>query len=164
LIRTALIKRATAAALEAAGISGPPVDLDLIARHEALTIRRQAVLASGVRAQYVAETGEISVIALDPYLERFPLAHELGHALLEHGDQRCFAEPSVAAVALEDADVGVDYEREANEFAGRLLVPGSWLRRAVSERRSINELMAIFMATKSVLLIAVQRERLLNKL
>ncbi|MEX0629627.1 MAG: ImmA/IrrE family metallo-endopeptidase [Chloroflexota bacterium] len=164
MIRSALIKRTVSQALADAGIAGPPVDLDRIASREALAIRRKAALPPRVRAQYAADTGEISVTDLDPYLERFPIAHELGHALLEHGDQLCFAEPTAASVPLEEADLGVDYEREANDFAGRLLVPGPWLRKAVADGRSIDEMMAMFMATKSVLLIAIQRERLLARL
>ena len=164
MIRPVVIKHAVREALANAGIADPPVDLDRIATHEALVIRRKAVLPTGVRAQFAADTGEISVTKLDPYLERFPIAHELGHALLDHGDQRCFAEPSTASVPLEEADLGVDYEREANDFAGRLLVPGPWLRKAVADRRSVDEMMTMFMATKSVLLIAIQRERLLGHL
>lgn len=164
MIRSALIKRTVSQTLTDAGIAAPPVDLDQIASHEALVIRRNAALGPRVRAQYVAETGVIAVIELDPYLQRFPIAHEIGHALLEHGDQRCFAEPTAASVPLDEADVGVDYEREANDFAGRLLVPGPWLRKAVADRHSVNEMMEMFMATKSVLLIAIERERLLNRL
>jgi hypothetical protein len=164
VIRSALIKRTVSQTLADAGITAPPVDLDQIAGHEALVIRRGAALAPRVRAKYVAETGEIAVIQLDPYLERFPIAHEIGHALLEHGDQRCFAEPTAASVPLDEADVGVDYEREANDFAGRLLVPGPWLRKAVADHVSIDEMMRMFMATKSVLLIAIERERLLARL
>jgi hypothetical protein len=164
VIRSALIKRTVSQVLADARIVAPPVDLDRIASVEALAIRRGAVLPPRVRAQYAADTGEISVTDLDPYLERFPIAHELGHALLEHGDQVCFAEPTAASVPLEEADLGVDYEREANDFAGRLLVPGPWLRKAVAGGRSIDDMMAMFMATKSVLLIAIQRERLLARL
>lgn len=164
MIRSALIKHTVSQTLTDAGIAAPPVDLDQIARHEALAIHRNAALGPRVRAQYVAETGVIAVIELDPYLQRFPIAHEIGHALLEHGDQRCFAEPTAASAPLDEADLGVDYEREANDFAGRLLVPGPWLRKAVADRHSVNEMMEMFMATKSVLLIAIERERLLNRL
>ena len=164
MIRSALIKRTVSQTLADAGIAGPPVDLDRIAAHEALAIRRKAGLPPRVRAQYAADTAEIAVTDLDPYLERFPIAHELGHALLDHGDQLCFAEPAATSVPLEEADLGVDYEREANDFAGRLLVPGPWLRKAVADGRSIDDMLAMFMATKSVLLIAIQRERLLARL
>lgn len=164
MIRTALIKRTVAEVLAGAKISEPPVDLDVVARHEALAIRRNASLGPRVRAQYVAETGEIAVIELDGFLERFPIAHEIGHALLGHGDQHCFTEPTTASVPLDEADLGVDYEREANDFAGRLLVPGPWLRAAVRDRLSVDEMMTMFKATKSVLLIAIERERLLSRL
>lgn len=164
MIRSALIKRTVAEVLTGAGISEPPVDLDVVARHEALAIRRNASLAPRVRAQYVAETGEIAVIELDAYLERFPIAHEIGHALLGHGDQQCFSEPTTASVPLDEANVGVDFEREANDFAGRLLVPGPWLRSAVKDHVPVADMMMMFMATKSVLLIAIERERLLSRL
>ena len=108
--------------------------------------------------------GEIAVIELDAYLERFPIAHEIGHALLGHGDQQCFSEPTTASVPLDEANVGVDFEREANDFAGRLLVPGPWLRSAVKDHVPVADMMMMFMATKSVLLIAIERERLLSRL
>ena len=112
--------------------------------------------------------GVIRVIALPPRVERFPVAHELGHAILGDGGRACteamiegFAEP----VSLADAVAEFNPEATASAIAGNLLVPGPWLRRAVvKEGRSPAELENIFDVTRSVLWIALDREGLVKKL
>jgi hypothetical protein len=163
--RKALIDRIVKAELEAARIDEPPVDLDFVARRHAYRIVRGTTLPAGVRARFRRDWGEIAVVDLGPVVERFAIAHELGHALLDHGDRSCYElEPAADAVPLDEADVGVSFEAEANAFAGRLLVPGRWLRAAVADGYSPDQLQALFQVTKPVLWIAIERERLISKI
>jgi Zn-dependent peptidase ImmA (M78 family) len=56
--------------------------------------------------------------------ERFALAHELGHHALNHGSIVCYDTGLVGDSApLDEMDVGIDFESEANRFAGTLLIP-----------------------------------------
>src|SRR5688572_30291951 len=76
-------------ALAAAGIKGPPVDLDDLALNRALRIERHARLAPPLRGAFRPETGLIQVVDLPPTVERFPIAHEIGHALLSDAGTQC---------------------------------------------------------------------------
>jgi len=67
------------------------------------------------------------------------------------------------AVSLSDALASFNPESTASAIAGQLLVPSAWLRRAVAEGRGVIELEELFDVTRSVLLIAIQRDRLLGK-
>jgi hypothetical protein len=164
----AFVRQLALNALAEARITQPPVDLDDLAAARALRIERNALLPIGVRAVFQGEMGVIRVIALPPRVERFPVAHELGHAILGDGGRACteamiegFAEP----VSLADAVAEFNPEATASAIAGNLLVPGPWLRRAVvKEGRPPAELENIFDVTRSVLWIALDREGLVKKL
>jgi hypothetical protein len=81
----ALAQALAKAALADAGITSPPVDLDDLAIARALRIERNANLVPPLRAAYSPDTGLVRIIALPPTVERFPIAHELGHAILDDG-------------------------------------------------------------------------------
>lgn len=155
-------------ALREAGITVPPVDLDDVAASRALRIERHAKLGPGVRASYQGLQGLIQVVSLSPRVERFPVAHEVGHALLDEGGAAC-TEAMIKgfddAVSLADAIAEFNPETTASSIASNLLVPSPWLRRAVVEkRRSPKELEDLFDVTSNVIWIAISRDRLLNKL
>lgn len=153
-------------ALAAAGITTPPVDLDDVAQARALRIERNAQLEPGARAAYREVDGLISVISLSPRIERFSVAHELGHALLGDGGGSCteyMITIQTEAVSLADAVESFNPEATASAIAGHLLLPSRWLRRAVAAGRTVEELLELFDVTRSVLLIALQRDRLLMR-
>jgi Zn-dependent peptidase ImmA (M78 family) len=71
---------------------------------------------------------------------RFTLAHELGHAVLHRELYEWYAQSDVNDVIgwtnlVRDFQVNADpfFERQANEFAGRLLVPREPLKRQFEE-------------------------------
>jgi hypothetical protein len=162
----AFVRKLAEDALSAAGISRPPVDLDDLARVRALRIERNADLAGRARASFRAEDGLIRVVALPPRVERFPIAHELGHAILGDGGSSCTEQMIMAfddAVSLADAVASFNPEATASAIAGHILIPPSWLLREVKAGLPIAELQERFDVTRPVLMIAIDRDRLLNR-
>jgi predicted nucleic acid-binding Zn-ribbon protein len=83
-----------------------------------------------------------------PVRQRFTIAHEIGHVRLHtsHGVR------------------GSKAEREANAFAGTLLVPPSMLRVAVTATPEFERLRQLFQVSRDVLSIALDQARLTAKL
>ncbi len=163
----AFVRKLALDALAQAKITRPPVDLDDLARARAIQIERNALLAAGVRADYREDLGRIRVISLPPRVERFPVAHEMGHAILNDGGHTCtetMIESFAEAVSLAEAVAAYNPEATASAIGGNLLVPGPWLKRAVAEGLTPAELEDMFDVTRSVLWIALERERLVPKL
>lgn len=87
--------------------------------------------------------------------QRFTVAHEIGHIALEHtsifGDCDQFSEKS--------------QEKEADSFAGELLVPSSDIKKFVKEKTpTIQEVIDRYWISRDVAFIAIQNNRLLNKI
>ena len=122
LYRASLIVAKATEALEKTGQTRPPTNLDAIAEHYAITVRRGA-RAPGVAAHFDAARNEIVL----GEFERWPFAHELGHALLRHGNRNCYEGTMATDAPLAEVDMGVPFEAEANRFARHLLVPKTWL-------------------------------------
>jgi len=159
----ALAKRA----LAEAGITKPAVDLDDLALARALRIERHAQLGPSLRAAYDERTGLIRVIDLPPTVERFPIAHEIGHAILGDGGAECtqaMIREQADARSLEEMLEGYDPEATASSIASQLLVPSEWLRPAVNAGRSADELRVMFDVTNAVFTIAILRDGLLGRL
>lgn len=165
MVDKTFVRQMATEALKAAKIVVPPVDLDDIAMSRALRIERNAILEGAARASYRPADGLIRVTTLPPRLERFPIAHELGHAIIGDGGRACTEQMIQAqddAVSLSDALASFNPESTASAIAGQLLVPSAWLRRFVADGRGVIELEELFDVTRSVLLIAIQRDRLLG--
>ena len=68
-----------------------------------------------------------------PERQRFTIAHELGHFILHRGQQQRFN------CDKQSVHTGIDtlrdIEREADDFAGNLLMPGDLLRDWISDQR-----------------------------
>ena len=165
-VRKKFIEQMALNLLRKADLRDPPVDLRIIAARLGVAIERVDHLARGTRAAFDPERSVIEVTQLprDPY--RYSVAHELGHAALEHGGSCSFeGEPSIVDVALDlqEAETGLDHEGEADCFAGRLLVPRAWLRDRLLDH-TLGELLEVFEVSKPVLLIAAEDYRLLAKL
>lgn len=123
-----------------AGISSPPVPVHELAEAEGLTIVPSATLGK-LRGRLVGSTIEL---VKDDHLvvQRFTIAHELGHRALQHqhGDGR----PA---------------EIEADNYANELLVPGPLLIQAMTETTSAAKLRALFKVSRPVLEIACKHHR-----
>jgi len=162
----ALAKALAEAALADAKITAAPVDLDDLALARALRIERNVNLPAPLRGTYDADLGLVRIIALPPTVERFPIAHEIGHAILDDGGAACthaMIHEQADAAPLADVVESFDPEATASAIASRLLVPSPWLRRAVAEGRTVAELRDLFDVTQPVLTIAILRDRLLTR-
>jgi hypothetical protein len=152
-------------ALKAAGITAPPVDLDDVAKARALRIERHVLLAPPLRSAFQADLGLIQVVELPPTVERFPVAHEIGHALLDDGGAACteaMIREQADDVSLAEVLEGFNPEATASAIASQLLVPSAWLRQVV-DRRTYDDLLDLFDVTKPVMLIAIMRDGLLKR-
>jgi Zn-dependent peptidase ImmA (M78 family) len=166
VIRTKWVELEAIKALRTSGIDGPPTSPDRVAERHSIAIRRGVRVPGTLPAHWDPGHGEIRVAAgLEPRLERFPICHELGHALLGHG-AACdgYGEPSADDFPLEEADTGIDYEREATYFAACLIVPRDWLKRDITAGRGLAELIARYDAARSTVIIAATTYRLFSKL
>ena len=164
MIREALAKKLASEQLLAIGATSPPANLDEIARRNGLRIVRDASLPAGVRAQLRPVARLVEVVSLGPVVERFAIAHEIGHALLDHGgDRTCYDTPVYDSIPLDEADVGISFEQEASAFASHLLVPRAWLKTAVDHGYPIDEIRTLFQVTQPVLWIAIKDAKLINK-
>jgi hypothetical protein len=124
-----------------AGIAAPPVPVREFAESEGLTIALRKSLGS-LRGRLVGSTIEL---ARDdhPVVQRFTIAHELGHRALhhQHGDGR-------------------RAEVEADNYANELLVPGPLLHEALTRTTSATELRRLFEVSRPVLEIACRHHRI----
>lgn len=122
LTRAPFIAARAAEALEKTMQTSPPTDLDAIASHYGITVRRGVVGGSAV-AHFNSAANEI---VLGKY-DRWPFAHELGHFLLRHGSRTCYEGAMATDAPLAEVEMGVPYEAEANRFARNVLLPKPWI-------------------------------------
>lgn len=119
-IRATTPSRAADELLQSAGINDAPVPVERLARDcGALVVKLE--MSDGLSG-LVFEYDGGAVIAINSLhhenRQRFSLAHELGHYLLDHHDR--------FHIDVDDVDMpGYDWhvERTANEFAAELLMP-----------------------------------------
>lgn len=131
------------------GIVEPPVPVDRLAAKLGLVVRI-VDLPGGVDARLrIRDDQRVIELAAGQarVRHRFSLAHEIGHHLLGHRH----GESELA-------------ERQANIFAGALLVPSAWLRRDVAGGMTADALPARYDVSREVIFIALKDGRLLKKL
>lgn len=124
----------------------PPTDLDAVAQLYGIAVVRRDRWA-GVVAHFDAARNEIVLGEQD----RWPFAHELGHALLAHGSSSCYEGASSSDAPIEDIEAGVPFEAEANRFARHLLVPRTRLREALEDGLRGAELARRFAVSEEVI-------------
>lgn len=137
-------RQAAAALLSEQGVSEPPIDVVALAAALDLPISYETL--GNVDGELREGCIRINS-AHHPVRQRFTIAHELGHVRLHttHGAR------------------GSDVERDANMFAGALLVPPSMLRAAIGRSLDFKELGQLFFVSDHVLSIALAQARLTNK-
>lgn len=126
-------------------VGGFRVDVESLAMELDLTIKPRPTLGE-LRGRLVGD--QIEIVSSDhPVVQRFSIAHEIGHFLLghKHGD-------------------GSWAETEANNFANELLVPGDLLASALKETTSKAELRKKFEVSRPVLDIAAKYHHLSSRL
>ncbi len=122
-MRKALCKQKADEVLRELGVSPPPpIDIDRIAQDWGLAVE-YVRSPRGLHGRVVIHRAVIEVAADDhPNRQRFTLAHELGHYVLEHNPMFTEAEPR------DFGDPTPLNEREADYFAAVLLMPEEWVR------------------------------------
>jgi hypothetical protein len=110
-----------AALLDAVGLPREPgIDLFEVARLAGVRVEFRSMRIDG-RAERVHNERVVALsVRTHPRRQRFTLAHELGHVLLD--------DPDVAGVARPGVEKFGDVERFCNEFAAELLMPRQWVK------------------------------------
>lgn len=138
-------RKAAAELLEELEISEPPVDVEAIARRLGLTVSAEVLgnVDGEIRGRKIRVNAAHASVR-----QRFTVAHELGHLRMHtiHGER------------------GSEVERQANEFAGALLVPPAMLSKAVREGLSFEELRGRFQVSRDALSIALAKGKLTARL
>jgi len=126
----ARVQRVVDGIIDDLGISSPPVNPVEVARQLGLEVEFATFNGdfSSVSGFYDCDSNAIIVNAKEyPLRQTFTVAHELGHHLLH----REWAKTSEYTMLMRDTDYyGAEaHEKEANAFAGNLLVPRFMLDR-----------------------------------
>jgi hypothetical protein len=125
-------------------ITAPPVPVRALARLVGIEIVEVESLGS-LSARLIDD--RIELVAGEPEVrKRFSIAHELGHHFLHtvHGSS-------------------TTSEREADAFAGELLVPGHFLRTVIAKTASVDELRRRFQVSRQVIEIAADTHKLRDR-
>jgi Zn-dependent peptidase ImmA (M78 family) len=145
-VRAAHCRKMAATVIKRAGITQPPVPVEILVQKAGLTMVVSA-LPRGVDAVLRPAEGIIEVATNQADVrKRFSIAHELGHHYLGHAHYE-----SLVA------------EAQANIFAGALLMPSLWLRRDLKDSRSPDALAARYEVSREAIFIALKEAPLLNK-
>ena len=115
---------------ETCGFTGPPIDVEYVARHLRLNVA-YAYLGPDVSGLLISR-GDVAAIAIqakDPKnRQRFTIAHEIAHYYLRHqfepGEHVHVDHGHAITPRNSKSSAGVDLkEIEANQFAAELLMP-----------------------------------------
>ncbi|OGX18104.1 MAG: hypothetical protein A3K83_00205 [Omnitrophica WOR_2 bacterium RBG_13_44_8b] len=156
--RMELIRSRVKKILLLANISAPPIDEKAIAKSQgldiicypfpeeisAVLIKDKELLAIGVNQNH------------HPNRQRFSIAHELGHFLLNHDDS-LFIELSDLDFIQRDEDLNKTFEQEANRFASELLMPIDMIKKDFKKQNDVKNLTKTYKVSEQAMLI-----RLLN--
>jgi Zn-dependent peptidase ImmA (M78 family) len=157
--RIAYVRRVVKQLLRSAKIKTPPVDLRAVTSACGLGYEEVDYFPDDVDALIVStDDGSVAVVNRRQSIvrRRFSLAHEIGHYVL-HRD-----------VAVLEVDVSIDVppsgedggevsarEREANLFAGDLLVPLDFLKKVFRPGMTAADVAQVFEVSESVAAIAM---------
>ena len=125
-----LIRKLAKELLHKSAIKAPPVPIDKIAKKEGVEVR-YAAFEEDVSGLIYHEKNDV-VIGVNAYhpkaRQRFTIAHELGHYLLEH-ESDLLVDTNVL-FRDSDSKLGVfAIERDANEFAAEILMPQEMIKK-----------------------------------
>jgi len=122
--------------LEELKVSELPVDIEKIAKHCGLEIEHVSK-GKGFYGQLLKERRIIEVqSSMHPHRNRFTIAHEIGHYILNHSPALCpFDDRSIK-------DPKKINEKHANVFASELLMPEPWIKTYWRELKNDHRAMA----------------------
>lgn len=157
--RTKYIRQCAGLLLDRHGLKTAPIDLELIVRKEGLEYEEVSYFDDELDA-LIIKYGDRMIAAVNKnhhiHRRRFSLAHELCHHL-HHGDRTILED----RMTIDSDDEGTStcgsrkdvYEREADIFAGELLVPLKLLKQHCN--KPIEEISSIFVVSPEVVSIAI---------
>jgi hypothetical protein len=122
-------------------LAGPPYDVEQLAGKLGLEVVRGGFEHDGMLVDERIEIPE----GLNKTVERFVIAHEIGHYVLRHEGERSKLEP------------------EANAFASELLIPADELKAATARDPSIRALRECFGVSRQALVYALMGAGSINK-
>jgi Zn-dependent peptidase ImmA (M78 family) len=109
--------------LEELGLAEPPVRVEEVARDCGLQVR-YVRRGRGFSGQLLREQRVIEIERdIHPHRQRFTLAHEIGHYVLNHSPVFCVFDD------VGTYDPAKANERQAQVFASELLMPEPWIRK-----------------------------------
>lgn len=159
--------------LQDANIDRFPTDVVKVAHHLKIRVYESKFKNTNISGMFISDgrkvpadvqPGENGTILLNisdaAGRKRFTLAHEIGHYVLKHD------RPSVSTELYRGR--GAPYnpkdEREANQFAARLLMPTQAFVEAVNLSLPIEHLVLAFGVSAQAVIIRAKEENVLNQL
>lgn len=141
------------------GIKKPPIDIKVILHSKGYEYLEIDSFLKNIDAVFLNKDGRIYAAVNAKHhvhRQRFSLAHELGHILLQHDVTYYMSDASLDSPPIEKLhSFGSPFEVEANTFAGELLVPLNMLKMEFKETKDLQELSKIFVVSKDVIGIAI---------
>lgn len=138
-VRRKHIEQLAAQVLKDAGVTGPAVPVERIARLKGLDVRKQRIPDSDISG-FLFQKGAKALIGVNArhsqVRQRFTIAHELGHVLLQGAIPNEFHVDRGFQIRFRDfrSSEGVDIEeRESNLFAAELLMPKRFLAKDIAD-------------------------------
>jgi Zn-dependent peptidase ImmA (M78 family) len=128
--------------LKKARVDRPPVDVVGLARRCGLRVVPWAAMDAPISGMLVQLEGPLIIYNGSDVAERqrFTVAHELGHYLMNH--LREFHVDLTAPVGEERPGYKRNQEKAANAFAAELLMPAAWMNK--QRRESLDDLATRF--------------------
>jgi predicted RNA-binding Zn-ribbon protein involved in translation (DUF1610 family) len=122
-------------------MAGPPYDVAALADELGLTVEVGSFLHDGMLSGSAIEVPDSAT----PTVQRFVIAHEIGHHVLRHSGDRAKAEP------------------EANALASELLIPRELLLREIGRIPSVRALCAAFGVSREAMVYALMAARAIGR-
>lgn len=146
--------------LKDCGIQKPPVDTQQVVSKLGYTYIEVPTFPDNVGAVFLEHDGEQYAAVNANHRsqqKRFSVAHEIGHIQMGHNREYCDEPPSLdnPSTGKEHSEREKAYEREANAFAGELLVPLEMLKVEFRKTQDIDALAEIFFVSTYVISIAI---------
>lgn len=158
--RTGYTREMARKILRECGITTPPVDLKIILAKKGYTYLEVNTFLDNIDAIFLNKDDQIyAAVNARHHIhrQRFSLAHELGHILLVHDIDYYKHNITLDNPPISKTHNTVEtyFEKEANTFAGELLVPLDMLKKEFRKTNDINNLSKVFLVSKEVVSVAI---------
>lgn len=134
----------------------PPITLDALVKDEApgYEVILDDTFPNHLSGLTNARAKTIRINSNHPPLRRrFSLAHELGHIVLNHN--------AILFQRIDEENIKDEFEREANEFAGELLMPIRMFKACYELVQNLDALAGLFEVSREAAYVRAMKLRLL---